>query len=167
MKTMNEASVVHSSFTVERVYQSSPDRIFAAFEVPETKRRWFAEGKGWELKEFASDFRVGGHERSRFFFDAGPNAPEGAPPNGTPMGNDTVFLDIVPGKRIVFAYSMSLNETPFSASLTTIELHARDGGTELVLTEQGAFFENSDGAELREQGWRQLLDQLQQELSTK
>ncbi|MBC8085634.1 MAG: SRPBCC family protein [Phycisphaerae bacterium] len=162
---MHEPSAVHSSFTIERVYQASPDRIFAAFAVPETKRRWFAEGKGWELGEFTSDFRVGGRERSRFSFNAGPNPPEGAPPNGTPMGNDTVFLDIVPGRRIVFAYSMSVHDTPFSASLATIELYAKDGSTELVLTEQSAFFENSDGPELREQGWKKLLDQLHEELA--
>lgn len=164
MKTMNEPSVVHSSFTIERTYKASPEKIFAAFESPEKKKRWFAEGKGWELKEFTSEFRVGGRERSRFDFNPGPNAPAGAPPSGTPMGNDTIFLDIVQGKRIVFAYSMSLNERPFSASLTTIELHAKDGSTELVLTEQAAFFEHSDGAELREQGWQKLLDQLKQAL---
>lgn len=166
MKTMSEPSVVHSSFTLERLYQASPERIFAAFESPAKKQRWFAEGKGWDLNEFTSEFRVGGRERSRFQFNPGPNPPQGAPPKGTLMGNDTVFLDIVPGKRIVFAYTMSVHEQPFSASLTTIELHVKEGGTELVLTEQAAFFENSDGPDLRKQGWTQLLEQLHQALST-
>jgi uncharacterized protein YndB with AHSA1/START domain len=41
-----------------------------------------------------------------------------------------------------------------------VELSAVDGGTRLVFTEQGAFFERSDGAKLREEGWRGLLAQL-------
>ena len=41
MKATNETSVVHSSFTIGRVYKSSPEQIFAAFEKPETKRRGF------------------------------------------------------------------------------------------------------------------------------
>ena len=167
MKTATESSIAHGSFTIERVYKATPAQIFAAFAKPETKRRWFAEGKGWEVDEFASDFRVGGRERSRFRFVQGPGTPEGAPPSGTPMGNETVYLDIVPERRIVFAYTMSMAEKPFSASLATIELTPKDGGTELVLTEQGAFFEGSDGPALREQGWRGLLVQLEQELAGK
>jgi uncharacterized protein YndB with AHSA1/START domain len=164
---MTDRSVVHGSFTIERVYRASPAQVFAAFAKEETKRRWFAEGKGWEVDEFTIDFRVGGRERSRFRFMRGPDAPAGTPPSGTPMGNDTVYMDIVPERRIVFAYTMSISDKPFSASLTTIELHPKDGGTELVLTEQGAFFEGSDGPELREKGWRSLLAQLEHELATK
>src|SRR5688572_20663057 len=154
MKTATETSVVHGSFTIERVYKATPAQVFAAFANAETKRRWFVEGKGWEVDDFTSDFRVGGRDRSRFRFIGGPDAPAGAPPTGTPMGNDTVYLDIVPERRIVFAYTMSIADNPFSASLATIELNAKDGGTELVMTEQGAFFEGSDGPEMREKGWR-------------
>jgi uncharacterized protein YndB with AHSA1/START domain len=165
MTTMTGRSVAHGGFTIERVYAATPAQVFAAFAQEATKRRWFAGGKGWDVDEFSSDFRVGGRERTRWRFDGGPDAPEGAPPNGTPMGNDTVYLDIVPEQRIVFAYTMSLNERPFSASLTTIELRARDGGTELILTEQGAYFEGSDGPDLRENGWGSLLTRLEDELS--
>jgi hypothetical protein len=35
-----------------------------------------------------------------------------------------------------------------------------DGGTNLIFTDQGAYFENSDGPERRTQGWNQLLEQL-------
>ena len=38
-------------------------------------------------------------------------------------------------------------------------------GTDLIVTHQGAFFEGSDGAQMREQGWRKLLDKLTKELA--
>jgi len=167
MKSMTETAVTHGSFTIEQVYKASPAKVFAAFAKAETKRRWFVEGEGWEVDSFTTDFRIGGYERSRFRFMGGPGLPEGAPPSGTPMGNDTTYLDIVPDRRIVYAYSMTMKEKPFSASLTTIELNSKGSGTELVLTEQAAFFEGSDGVALREQGTRALLAQLGHELARK
>jgi uncharacterized protein YndB with AHSA1/START domain len=61
-----QSSVVHSTFSIERKYPASASRVFAAFSNPATKRRWFAEGEGWEVEEFTVDFRVGGSEFSRF-----------------------------------------------------------------------------------------------------
>lgn len=162
--TANQESVVtHGSFTLERKYPQSPAKVFAAFADPVKKRRWFVEGEPFLIDAFESDFRVGGRERSRFRFKGHEQAPI---PAGTPMGNDTVFLDIVPNRRIVLAYSMSMKEVPFSASLATFELIPDGMGTRLVATEQGAFFENSDGIGMREQGWRQLLEALAKELQS-
>ena len=141
--------VVHHTLTVERTYPSPPARVFAAFADPETKRRWFAEGPGFEVDEFTLDFRVGGFERTRFRF-AG----------GAPMRNDTLFLDIVPDERIVFAYSLTAEEVRTSAALTTMELAADGGGTRLLLTKQVAFLDGVDGTASRERGWGALLDRL-------
>jgi uncharacterized protein YndB with AHSA1/START domain len=50
-------------------------------------------------------------------------------------------------------------------SLATVELSPTDhGGTRLLFTEQAAFFEPSDGARLREAGWRGLLANLEKAL---
>jgi hypothetical protein len=38
-------------------------------------------------------------------------------------------------------------------------------GTELIFTEQAAFFEGADGPQMREEGWRKLLESLAQELA--
>jgi len=45
-----------------------------------------------------------------------------------------------------------------SASLVTAEFLPSKTGTDLILTHQGAFFEGADGPEMRESGWRKLLD---------
>lgn len=156
---MNPSALTHSTFTINRSYPTSPARVFAAFADPVKKRRWFAEGKGFILDSFSQDFRVGGLERSRFRFVG-----EAPIEKGTPMGNDTWYQDIQTDSRIVFSYSMSMMDKPFSASLVSVELFPTAAGTDLVFTEHGVFFEGSDGPEIRQGGWRQLLESLAQEL---
>ena len=152
---VNQNPVVHSTFSIERTYPSSPARIFAAFSNQQTKRRWFVEGEGWEIDAFTMDFRVGGQEISRF-----------RKKGGAPMGNDTVYLDIVPERRIVLAYTMLSGDTRISVSLATVEITPAGEGARLVYTEQGAFFEGADAVRQREHGCRWLLEQLAEELAS-
>jgi len=151
--TANQSSVVHSTFSIERTYPVPPSRVFSAFANPAAKRRWFAEGEGWEVEEFTSDFRVGGREFSRFRFEG-----------GAPIRNETVYQDIVPDRRIVFAYSMEVGAKRISVSLATVEIALSGGGTHLVYTEQGAFFDGADKPEGREAGCRELFEKLGEEL---
>lgn len=150
----NETDVVHSTFVIERTYPASPARVFAAFADPAVKNRWFMDkGEGATL---VMDFRVGGTEKSRFSFHGVP----GGPPAGTPMGNDTVYLDIVENERIVFAYAMLLGDRRFSVSLVTVLITPAGRETRLTFTEQAAFFGPSDGPDGRKRGWTDLLDKL-------
>ena len=156
---MEERSVTHQTFTIERGYRVRPERVFAAFADPETKRRWFAESETNETEAFEMDFRVGGGEYARYRFKAG------TPFEGAILTNQTSYLDIVTNRRIIIAYAMSIGDHRFSASLATFEFLPTEAGTNLIFTEQGAYFEGSDGPQLRESGWRKLLDQLATELS--
>ena len=98
---MEERSVIHSTFVIERSYPATPERVFAAFADPAKKRRWFVEGEGHEVEQYEMDFRVGGKERARFRFK------EGTPVTGIACTNDTSYQDIVPNRRVVFASTMS------------------------------------------------------------
>ncbi len=157
--TTPQTSVTHSRFVIERHYPTTPERVFAAFADPAKKRRWYAESDGRNVQQFEMDFRVGGQDHASFVM--GPATPF----PGAIINNRTVYLDIVVNRRIVTAYSMAFGDKPFSASLATFELQPDEKGTTLVFTEQGAFFENSDGVERREGGWRKLLEQLARELA--
>jgi uncharacterized protein YndB with AHSA1/START domain len=149
-----QAAVVHSTFVIERAYRSTPDRVYEAFTNPAIKRRWFVEGEQHVVEHYEMDFQVGGLERASLRFK------EGSPVAGLMCSSDTTYLDIDPGRRIVFASAMSIESRRISAALATVELAASDTGTDVTLTYQGAFFEGSDGPERREEGWRKLLDRL-------
>jgi uncharacterized protein YndB with AHSA1/START domain len=71
----------------------------------------------------------------------------------------------VADQRIVLAGAMAMDGRRFSTSMVTVELVANGGGTELVCTHQGAFFEGSDGPQMRQDGWKKLLERLGTELS--
>jgi uncharacterized protein YndB with AHSA1/START domain len=156
---MTQRSTIHGTFTIERRYKQPPAKVFGAFSDPAKKRRWFAEGPGFHLDSYEIDFREEGFERSRFRFVADKPIAE-----GTPCTNDTIFLDIVPDQRIVFAYTMLIAGKRISSSHSTIEFLPDGAGTLMVFTEQAAFFEGADGIEMREQGTRELLGALAREL---
>lgn len=147
----------HGSFIIERRYNAAPERVFAAWSDPKAKRAWFAEGEGWDIKSYELDFREGGTETSKFRFLKG----EETFGEETWFGNDTVFNEIIANTRIIFTYSMDRNGARFSVSLASVELHAADKGTRLVLSEHGAFFDGADGIKMREEGWRDLLGKLE------
>lgn len=144
----------HATIILERKFAVPPERVFAAFSDPAKKRKWFADGEGAKIESYELDFRVGGKEITRMQFADFPVCT-----------NDTYFLVIVPNHRIVIAYTMTMNNHAFSSSQATFELVPSGDGTTLVFTEQAAFFEKSDGPKLREDGWRQLFDQLARTLA--
>jgi uncharacterized protein YndB with AHSA1/START domain len=151
---MESGSVTHDTFVIERTYPVSADRVFAAFSDEAKKRRWYAESNSHDVEEFSQDFRIGGAERLHYRFK------EGTPFKGVVVLNEGVFQNIVPNQCIVTSSNMSLGGKYISASLVTIEFLTVKDGTDLVVTHQGAFFEGADGPEMRQAGWRVLLERL-------
>ena len=128
-----EPFVAHGSFSIERTYPASPERVFNAFRDPVKKRRWFAEGVAWKVFQFDVDFRVGGSETSRFSFRGGPE-----------ITNDTQYQDIIDNRRIVITYRMTIGGKPLSVSLATMEFFPDGKGTRVTYTEQGAYFDSAE-----------------------
>jgi uncharacterized protein YndB with AHSA1/START domain len=151
---MEQPSVIHDTFVIERSYPASPERVFRAFSDPAMKRRWFVDSRGHQVEQFEMDFRVGGNECSRLRFK------EGTPVAGLPCLTDTYYHDIVPNRRLVFTTAMAIGGRQISVALATVELLSSDAGTDLVFTHQAAFFEGADGPEMRRAGWQTLLERL-------
>jgi uncharacterized protein YndB with AHSA1/START domain len=149
---MSGRSVEHATFVVERKYEASPERAFAAWADPEAKARWYVDSDA----QLELDFRVGGRERSR-----------GTAPDGSAYSYEALFQDIVPAERIVYTYEMLLQETRISVSLATVEFTlVGDGDTRLVFTEQGAFLDGHESPARRAEGMGGLLDALEEELQS-
>src|SRR5687767_8047071 len=136
---MTERSVTHATFVIERTYDASPARVFAAFAEPMAKARWFVGPEEWESSDHQLDFRVGGREHV-----------SGGPAGGPVHSYDAVYQDIVPHERIVSTYDMHLDDHRISVSLATVELKGEGDRTRLVYTEQGAFLDGYDDASSRE-----------------
>ncbi|MEK9970366.1 MAG: SRPBCC family protein [Ferrovibrio sp.] len=140
--TTKPRSVLHNTFTITRVYDAPPARVFAAFADLQAKAKWFGAPPDWTERKQSLDFRVGGREHSA--------ARDGS---GVMHVMDGVYYDIVPDTRIVYAYDLYLNENRISVSLTTIDLKAETGGrTTLTFTEQGVYLDGHDTPQTREHG---------------
>jgi uncharacterized protein YndB with AHSA1/START domain len=150
---MTERSVTHATFVVERTYDASPARVFAAWADPVAKARWFAGPDEWETTGCELDFRVGGREINR-----------GGPSGGPVHTFEGRYHEIIPDQRIVYAYDMYLNQTRISVSLATVEFKPAGTGTRLIVTEHGAVFDGHDTSAQREHGTGELLDALGAEL---
>jgi uncharacterized protein YndB with AHSA1/START domain len=147
-------AVVHATFVIENTYPHPVEKVFKAFADPEFKARWFSPGGTQPDGAYQHDFRLGGSERSRWVMG------DQTPFPGAIMSSEGLYLDIIDNSRIVSAANMMMNGTPFSGSLLTFEFDAEGSGTRLTCTHQGAFLENSDGPEMREDGWKKLFERL-------
>ncbi|MGZ3304727.1 MAG: SRPBCC domain-containing protein [Asticcacaulis sp.] len=146
--------VVHATFVIEKTYPHSVARVFSAFADPDMKAKWYSRAPGAADAGLDMDFRVGGRESMRYTMG------KDTPFAGAILSAEGLYLDIMNDSRIVIGSNMAMNGQPFSGSLICFEFEDSDGGTRLTVTHDGAFFENADGPEMRENGWRVLLDRL-------
>ncbi len=146
-------STDHATFVIERTYDASPARVFAAWASLEAKRAWFGPRDDNE-RSHELDFRVGGQERFAVALD-----------DGTVYSYAALYQDIVADARIVYTYEMHRNEDRISVSVTTVEMRSAEGGAALRYTEQAVFLDGHDAPAQREHGTRELLDALDEALS--
>jgi uncharacterized protein YndB with AHSA1/START domain len=151
---MTNRSVVHASFTITRVYDVTPSRVFQAFAKEEFKNKWFAGPGGWTPLKRVFDFREGGREYV-----------SGRHEGGTVSTFDCLYHDIVENERIIYSYVMELDGRRISVSQAAIEIHPDGKGTRLVLTEYGDYLDGYDDAGSREHGTNFLMDALGKSLA--
>jgi uncharacterized protein YndB with AHSA1/START domain len=142
---MNDPSVEHADFTLERRYEAPVDNTYAAWSDPVAKARWFA---GPEASHFL-DFRVGGIERviSRL-------------PDGREVTFESVYRDIRPSERIVYSSILATDGALATVSITTIEFSSEGTGSHLKLTEQDTYLDGQELPDWRKQGTGTWLDAL-------
>lgn len=141
-------SAEHATFVIERDYDAAPERVFAAWAESDAKESWFGPPAS-AGQERSLDFRVDGREH----FRAGG-------PDGAQYTYEARYQEIVPGQRIVYAYTMDRGSTRISASLATVQLQPTDAGTRLLYTEQAVYLDGGDTPATREHGTRELLERL-------
>jgi uncharacterized protein YndB with AHSA1/START domain len=141
--------VTHSTFTLERRYPASVERVFDAWASPEARKRWMAQGA-----EHSQNFVVGGLETVKGF--------DG---QGRPLTYEAQYAEIVANERILTTSTLRTGERLSTVSVTSVEFHAEDDGTLLVLTEHGMYLPGQEQPAWREEGTAQQLDTLAAEFA--
>lgn len=145
----------HGAFTITRDFPQSPAALYRAFADPAAKARWFEGGADWTPIAREMDVRVGGREIA-----------VGRWKSGMVTRFEAVYLDVAPGERLVYAYSLHIDDAKVSVSLATIEIAAaQGGGARLSLTEQGVFLDGYEDKGAREHGTRALVERIARSLS--
>lgn len=151
---MTQSPIDHSTFVIERELPASPERAFRFWAEPALKQRWTSCHPDWTVLEDVFEFRVGGVEAKRW---------------RTTEGDEQTFhahyLDIVPARRIIYAFGMSFAGETLSASLATVEFLPDGGNTRMTFTEQIAFLGDAKARRQRVTGTEAGLDRLSDELA--
>lgn len=153
MTEIVKAPVNHATIVIERSYETSMARLFAAFANPQARMRWGVPSSNVELVYDEADFRVGGLDIARC----------------GPRGNliyriETRYHDIVPGQRIISAEVVSQGEYRLSFALITVDFEPTAGGARLVLTDQVAAYGGASMVDGHRAGFEAVLDNLRAEL---
>ena len=125
--------VSHTTFVIERDLPGSPAHAFRFWAEHNLKRQWTSCHPDWTVLEDRFDVRIGGEEMMCW-----------RTPEGVEHGYRAHYLDVVPGKRIIYAYAMNTGRVQTSASLATIEFSGQKRITKMTYTEQAAFLDAAD-----------------------
>ena len=144
------APAVRGAFTVERTFKATPAQVFKAFTDERAKSRWFAGGgDDPKLVEREMDVRPGGREVA-----------VGKWKSGMTSRFDAFYFDVVPDRRLVYAYEMHLDARKISVSLACVEIEPHPVGVRLKVSEQAVFLDGYEDNGSREHGTNWLMDKL-------
>jgi uncharacterized protein YndB with AHSA1/START domain len=150
-ETAPVTSVEHGTFTLERTFPHDRATVFAAWATADAKRGWYGEEIDFlsTMTRYELDFRVGGLE-----------VLEGTLASGRAFALDSIYRDIVDGRRIVAVYDVRIDDRRISSSLLTVQFLDATGGCTMVVTEQGAFLDGFDTNAERTKGAAAELERL-------
>ena len=113
-------SIKHSSFVIERRFDYDPAQLYRAWADPAVKARWFnGPADKWKEDVREMDVRVGGRDRLIGKFV-----------DGSESRFEAQYLDVVPEKRLVYAYDMYWQGKKISVSLASVEFVLAGKGTQ-------------------------------------
>lgn len=121
-------SITHGQFTIERTMQTSPARLFKAYEDVKQRAEW-GSPPGDVMLYDKSDFTIGGSDVYRC-----------GPKQDPKYLVQVQYQEIVPGERIVYVERVSTGGSVWFAALVSLEFASTNDGTRLLLTDQMASF---------------------------
>ncbi|MEZ5961550.1 MAG: SRPBCC domain-containing protein [Hyphomonadaceae bacterium] len=147
-------AIAHATIVMERSYNASPTRVFAAWADVEARKRWSAPAENIRIEYEAADFREGGKDVSRCI-----------EPGNADYIATVHYLDIRKDQRLVFAEDVVHGNKRVSAALISVLLTPRGADTHLALTLQIASFDDAGMEAGYQFGWSSALDNLAKEFA--
>jgi uncharacterized protein YndB with AHSA1/START domain len=140
--------VSHTTFVIERDLPGSPAHASRFWTEYARKRQWTSCHPDWAVLEDYFDVRIGGMETVRW-----------RTPEGIEHGFHAHYLDVIPGKLIIYAYAMNTESVQTSAALATVEFLGKRNNTTMTYTEQAAFMDATH-AKVRSRGTESGFERL-------
>jgi uncharacterized protein YndB with AHSA1/START domain len=144
-----ELGALRGAFSLERTFKATPAQVFKAFTDESAKSRWFSGGDDHTVIERRMDVRPGGRELAI-----------GRWKSGVTTRFDAFYFDVVPDRRLVYAYEMHLDALKISVSLACVEIEPHPVGVRLKVAEQGVYLDGYEDGGAREHGTNALMDKL-------
>jgi len=142
---MDQALHEDTRLVIRRTYGAPVARVWDAWTKPEEMKQWLGYADAPRTPEITTELRVGGRYRIVMYTAQGETNRVGG-----------AYREILPQRKLV--YTWAWESTPERESLVTVEFHAKDGGTEILLTHERFF--DRDARDRHGLGWGGALDRL-------
>lgn len=149
----------YGTFTLERVWATTPARVFEAWADVNIKTMWFP-GLGEDTMRVLRrelDFRRGGVEVLEGKFHA----------TGMTALYEARFHLVEPNRRLVYDYDLHHDDRFHSVTLSSLFIEPEGARTRVAYTEQIVFLNGEDGTESRKHGtavqWEKLASVVMRE----
>lgn len=137
---MNKTS--KTTLVVERVLDAPAEQIYKALTEESQLRQWFYPIK----RGFSVDIKFTARVGEAYQIDM-------VDPDGRLYSHKGVIKELIPHKKLVFTWNSHVVED----TLVTIRLEKAGQGTKIILTHE---FKLGDQIEGHEEGWKELLENL-------
>ena len=139
-------------FELSRIVEASPQRVFEAMTDPEQVAQWWGP-EGFTCPEVTLDAKVGGAYRIAM-----------QPPEGGELFHLAgEYLEVQPPTRLAYTFRWEPPDPDDRETVARLALHARDGATEVALTQ--GLFATEARRELHKAGWTDTLARLASHLA--
>ncbi|MGV6838808.1 MAG: SRPBCC domain-containing protein [Planktomarina sp.] len=137
------------TFTFERKFPLSPDRMWTLLTSPEYRETWGAPEEGAVLETLSSDFRIGGEDHQR----CGPaDAPD--------FEAITRWYNINEPNNVVYTEQIQAGGMTLGASLATIVLSKSNAGSHVSITVAVSSFVGPEMMAEFQGGWEGAMKKL-------
>lgn len=148
-----------NELSITRLINAPPEKVYQAWIDPEMIKEWFCP-RPWRVSDAVVDARPGGASIMTF-----------KGPNGELFPNSGVFLEVVPGKKLVFTDAYTSAWVPSEKPFMTVVLTFDSEGGKTRYTARAIHWTAADREQHEKmgfiEGWGKATDQLELLLASK